>query len=98
MLETYELVFRSCVVGVPDDYQMTSVKAYVVLEDPSRASDETKKALQKHCSKHLIKWSVPRAIEFRDKLPTTLVGKVEYSALEKSRITAEDLALEGAEA
>ena len=34
VLETYELVFRSCVVGVPDDYQMTSVKAYVVLEDP----------------------------------------------------------------
>ena len=98
VLEMHELVFRSCVVGVPDDYQMTSVKAYVVLEDPSRASDEIKKILLKHCSKHLIKWSVPRAIEFRDKLPTTLVGKVEYSALEKSRITAEDLALEGAEA
>ncbi len=97
VLEQHELVFRACVVGVPDDYQMTSVKAYVVLEDPSLATDETKKILLKYCHKHLIKWSVPRAIEFRDKLPTTLVGKVEYSALEKSRITAEDLALEGAE-
>jgi long-chain acyl-CoA synthetase len=97
VLESHELVFRACVVGVPDDYQMTSVKAYVVLEDMSLATDETKKTLLKHCQKHLIKWSVPRAIEFRDKLPTTLVGKVEYSALEKSRITAEDLALEGAE-
>jgi long-chain acyl-CoA synthetase len=97
VLEQHELVFRACVVGVPDDYQMTSVKAYVVLEDPSLATDETKKILLKHCRKHLIKWSVPRAIEFRDKLPTTLVGKVEYSALEKSRITAEDLALEDAD-
>jgi long-chain acyl-CoA synthetase len=97
VLESHELVFRACVVGVPDDYQMTSVKAYVVLEDMSLATDETKKTLLKHCQKHLIKWSVPRAIEFWDKLPTTLVGKVEYSALEKSRITAEDLALEGAE-
>jgi long-chain acyl-CoA synthetase len=97
VLESHELVFRACVVGVPDDYQMTSVKAYVVLEDMSLATDETKRMLLKHCQKHLIKWSVPRAIEFRDKLPTTLVGKVEYSALEKSRITAEDLALEGAE-
>jgi long-chain acyl-CoA synthetase len=94
VLEAHELVFRACVVGVPDDYQMTSVKAYVVLEDPALATDETKQILLKHCRKHLIKWSVPRAIEFRDKLPTTLVGKVEYSALEKSRITAEDLALE----
>ena len=93
VLEQHELVFRACVVGVPDDYQMTSVKAYVVLEDPAMATDETKQILLKHCRKHLIKWSVPRAIEFRDKLPTTLIGKVEYSALEKSRITAEDLAL-----
>ncbi len=98
VLEQHELVFRACVVGVPDDYQMTSVKAYIVLEDPELATDETKRALIKHCQKHLIKWSVPRAIEFRDKLPTTLVGKVEYSALEKSRITAEDLALESSEA
>ena len=97
VLESHELVFRACVVGVPDDYQMTSVKAYVVLEDPSLATDETKRILLKHCQKHLIKWSVPRAIEFRDKLPTTLVGKVEYSALEKSRITAEDLAFAEAE-
>ncbi len=98
VLEAHELVFRACVVGVPDDYQMTSVKAYIVLEDAATASDETKRTLIKHCQKHLIKWSVPRAIEFRDKLPTTLVGKVEYSALEKSRITSEDLALEGAQA
>ncbi len=98
VLEQHELVFRACVVGVPDDYQMTSVKAYIVLEDQSLATDETKKLLIKHCQKHLIKWSVPRAIEFRDKLPTTLVGKVEYSALEKSHITAEDLALEAGEA
>ena len=98
ILEAHELVFRACVVGVPDDYQMTSVKAYIVLEDAATASDETKRTLIKHCQKHLIKWSVPRAIEFRDKLPTTLVGKVEYSALEKSRITSEDLALEGAQA
>lgn len=97
ILEAHDLVFRACVVGVPDDYQMTSVKAYIVLEDPSLATDETKKTLLKHCHKHLIKWSVPRAIEFRDKLPTTLVGKVEYSALEKSHITAEDLAIECAE-
>ena len=94
VLDMHELVFRSCVVGVPDDYQMTSVKAYVVLEDPATATDETKQILLKHCRKHLIKWSVPRAIEFRDKLPTTLVGKVEVTVLEMSRITEDDLALE----
>jgi long-chain acyl-CoA synthetase len=83
VLEAHELVFRACVIGVPDDYQMTSVKAFIVLENPALATEQTKQILLKHCRKHLIKWSVPRAIEFRDKLPTTLVGKVEYSELEK---------------
>jgi long-chain acyl-CoA synthetase len=81
-------------VGVPDDYQMTSVKAYIVLENPALATDETKQILLKHCRKHLIKWSVPRAFEFCDKLPTTLVGKVEYSKLENSRITAADISFD----
>ena len=93
ILEAHELVFRACVVGVPDDYQMTSVKAYIVLEDPALATDETKQILLKYCRRHLIKWSVPRAIEFCDELPTTLVGKVEYSKLENSRITDADIAL-----
>lgn len=93
VLESHELVFRACVVGVPDDYQMTSVKAYVIPENPELATDETKQILMKYCHKHLIKWSVPRAIDFCDKFPTTLIGKVEYSALEKSHITSADILL-----
>jgi acyl-CoA synthetase (AMP-forming)/AMP-acid ligase II len=30
-----------------------------------------------------MKWAVPRSIEFRASLPTTLVGKIAYTQLEK---------------
>ena len=45
-----------------------------------------KKQLVAHCRKDLIKWSCPRNIEFRDKLPLTLIGKVAYRVLEDEEI------------
>ncbi len=39
------------------------------------------------CRDELIKWSCPREIEFRDELPTTLVGKVAFKVLEEEEIT-----------
>jgi long-chain acyl-CoA synthetase len=76
----------SIFIGVPDDYQMTCVKAFVIVDrEQSSALDaaEIKRELLAHCKKHLIKWSVPRDIEFRQELPSTLVGKVSYTALER---------------
>jgi long-chain acyl-CoA synthetase len=29
------------------------------------------------CRRHLIKWSCPREVQFRDALPKTLIGKVD---------------------
>lgn len=83
VLQSHEDVWRACVVGVPDDYQMMSIKAYVVLNDKSKAGEDMKKELQTFCKNHLIKWSIPKYIEFIDELPTTLVGKVAYTKLER---------------
>ncbi|MDR1293866.1 MAG: AMP-binding protein [Bifidobacteriaceae bacterium] len=84
VLEAHPLVWRACVIGTPDDYQMASVKAFVVL-GPDAGGDEARvrDELTAHCRKHLIKWAVPRAIEFRSELPTTLVGKIAYTELER---------------
>jgi long-chain acyl-CoA synthetase len=72
-----------CVIGVPDKKQISKVKAFVVLKDPSKESDELKIAIQKHCMQKLLKWESPREIEFRKELPLTLVGKVAFNELEK---------------
>jgi long-chain acyl-CoA synthetase len=76
-------VDMTCVIGVPDKAQMSRVKAFVVLKDKSKASPETEKSIIAHCHEHLLRWSCPREIEFREDLPKTLVGKIAFNTLEE---------------
>jgi long-chain acyl-CoA synthetase len=82
ILEAHEAVQRSCVIGVPDSYKMQKVKAFVMLKPGFPATEETKQSILAHCRKHIAKYAMPYDIEFRDNLPTTLVGKVAYRVLE----------------
>ncbi|MEE9911356.1 MAG: AMP-binding protein [Deltaproteobacteria bacterium] len=76
----------ACVIGVPDPAQVERVKAFVVLKDPAGATPEMAGELIRHCREHLIKWSCPRDVEFRDSLPLTRVGKIAYTVLEQEEI------------
>ena len=75
-----------CIIGVPDEAQVQLVKGIVILKDPAKASPEMEKILIDFCRDHLIKWSCPREIEFRDSLPKTLVGKIAFNVLEEEEI------------
>jgi long-chain acyl-CoA synthetase len=86
VLYRHPAVLKACVIGVPDEKQVQRVKGFVVPKDPSQAGPELEKALIAHCQEHLIRWSCPREIEFRDTLPCTLVGKVAFNALEQEEI------------
>ena len=81
VLYQHPLVAEACVAGVPDPAQVERVQAFVVLKDPKRASDDTERELIEHCRAQLIKWSCPRAVEFRAELPKTRVGKTDYKVL-----------------
>jgi len=80
-------VLEACVIGVPDEKQIQKVKAFVVLKDPKKASIEMEKILIDYCRENLIKWSCPREIEFTDRLPKTLVGKINFLQLEEKEIS-----------
>jgi long-chain acyl-CoA synthetase len=79
-------VAKACVIGVPDEKQVQRVKAFVVLKEPGKAGPEMEKALIAHCQEHLIRWSCPREIEFRNDLPCTLVGKIAFNTLEQQEV------------
>ncbi|MFA5906456.1 MAG: AMP-binding protein, partial [Desulfobacula sp.] len=79
-------VSDACVIGVPDMDQVERVKAFVVLKPGIGSSTDKEKELIDHCKKELIKWSCPRHIEFRETLPTTLVGKIAYKVLQDQEI------------
>jgi long-chain acyl-CoA synthetase len=81
VLAEHPAVAEACVVGIPDEAQGERVKAFVVAKDPSAADGSLAKELIEHCRARLIKWSCPRDIEFRDELPRTRVGKVDFVAL-----------------
>ena len=83
IIEGHPAVQRSCVIGVKDPLKMQRVKAFIVLKDGYRPDEAMKEDLMKHCKAHIAKYALPSEIEFRDSLPTTLVGKVAYTVLEK---------------
>lgn len=85
-LEAHEAVHRSCVIGVPDSYKMQKVKAFVMLKPGFPPTEETKQSILAHCRKHIAKYAMPYDIEFREDLPTTLVGKVAYRVLEDEEL------------
>ena len=79
-------VQEACIIGVPDQAQVQIVKGIVVLKNPAKAGPQMEKILIDYCREHLIKWSCPREIEFRDSLPKTLVGKIAFNKLEEEEI------------
>ncbi|MDD5168270.1 MAG: AMP-binding protein [Syntrophales bacterium] len=86
ILDKHPDVQAACVIGVPDEAQVEKVKAFIVLKNAAKATPELEKALIDHCREHLIKWSCPREVEFRDSLPLTRVGKIAYTELEKEEV------------
>ena len=85
VLLEHPAVSEACVVGIPDEAQGERVKAFVVL---NAGADADAPALIAHCREHLIKWSCPREVEFREELPKTLVGKIDFKALVQEEVGA----------
>lgn len=70
---------RECaVVGVPDPVRTELVVA-VVVADPG--APPTAAELTAHCRERLAAFKVPAAVEFRDSLPKTSIGKVRKGEL-----------------
>lgn len=86
IIEGHPAVQRSCVIGVKDSLKMQRVKAFIVLKDGYTASPELEEELRQYCKKHIAKYALPSEYEFRDSLPTTLVGKVAYTKLEEEEV------------
>jgi len=62
------------VIGIDDDRTGEAVKAFVVLKDKNKNPGAD--ALLEFCRERIAPFKTPKAIEFREDLPKTLVGKV----------------------
>ena len=70
-------VLEAAAVGIPDEKSGEVVKLFVVRTDPSVTEAE----ILEHCRANMTGYKVPKAIEFRDDLPKTNVGKILRRAL-----------------
>ena len=80
---TCPAVAQSCVVGVKDRIYGQKIAAFVVLNSKDADKVAVKEKIMNCCKENLSEYSLPHEIIFRDELPVTNMGKVNYLALEK---------------
>jgi len=73
ILRQHPAVSEAAVVGVPDHDYGEVIKAYVVAKPGSFITEQ---ALIAHCAGLLARYKIPSAVEFRQELPRTIIGKV----------------------
>ena len=81
-------VLECAVVASPDDIRGVIVKAFIILNDKNKASDNLVKDIQNHTKSVSAPYKYPREIEFVEELPKTQSGKIkrkQLRELEKER-------------
>jgi long-chain acyl-CoA synthetase len=66
-------VAEAVAIGVADEYRGEAVKAFVVKRSGAQATEEDVLAF---CKERLAPYKTPKAIEFREELPKSAVGKL----------------------
>ncbi|MBN2361340.1 MAG: benzoate-CoA ligase family protein [Deltaproteobacteria bacterium] len=74
-ITAHDAVLECAVVGHPDKDDLIKPKAFVVLKDKSRASDELADEIKAFVKDRLAKYKYPRWIEFVEDIPKTSTGK-----------------------
>jgi long-chain acyl-CoA synthetase len=78
VIAKHPAILEVATVGVPDSFSGEAVKAYAALK-PGAKLDRAE--LEAYCKERLVKYKLPKHIEFLDALPKTGVGKINKLAL-----------------
>ena len=73
VLYEHPKVAEAVCIGIPEKFFGEVVKAFVVLKDGAEAAPEE---IIDFCRARLVKYKVPRQVEFRSELPKSMVGKI----------------------
>ncbi|UCD80025.1 MAG: long-chain fatty acid--CoA ligase [Desulfobacterales bacterium] len=66
-------ILEACTIGIPHEYRGETVKAFIVVKDGQKLTEEEVVA---YCKENLAAYKVPKIIEFIDELPKSAVGKI----------------------
>ena len=86
VLEKHEAIEAVSVIGIPHPYKVEVPKAFIVLKKGYELDEELKNDLINHCKKSLALYSVPKIFEQLDRLPKTMIGKVDFKKLKEDSV------------
>jgi long-chain acyl-CoA synthetase len=73
-------VLDAAVIGIPDEVWGESVRAFVVLKEGQKATEEE---IIEICRRNLASYKKPKSVEFVHELPRNPYGKILYNALKE---------------
>lgn len=85
-LFTHPAVALSAVIGVPDPARTERVKAFVILNEGFKASDDLARDVQEHVKRRLAAHEYPRDVEFVTEVPMTTTGKIQRKVLREMEV------------
>jgi long-chain acyl-CoA synthetase len=83
VLYEHPKVLDAVAIGMPDPYRGETVKAYIVLKLGESVTEEE---IIQFSKARLAAYKIPRAIEFRESLPKSMVGKVLRKELRREAL------------
>ena len=84
VLYEHPKILDAVTVGIPDPYRGESVKVFVV---PKPGESLTEEEVIRFCKAKLAAYKVPKAVELRESLPKTAVGKVLRKELRREALS-----------
>ena len=73
VIKEHPKVFEVAAAGVPDPHRGETIKVWIIVKPGETLTEQE---IIDFCKERLAKFKVPRAVEFRQELPKTMVGKV----------------------
>lgn len=83
IINSHEGVLTSTVIGIDHHYKGQVPKAFIVLKPGYKPGKRIEREIRELLERNVPVYALPVAYEFRDKLPTTKIGKVAFKELEK---------------
>ncbi|MFH1122288.1 MAG: long-chain fatty acid--CoA ligase [Pseudomonadota bacterium] len=85
LLHRHPDVRGAAVIGIPNEKTGEVVKAFIVI-DPAKRGQVSVEQIQDWAKDKMTHYKVPSLIEFRDELPTTMVGKILRRVLKEEEL------------
>ncbi|MBR3132113.1 acyl--CoA ligase [Candidatus Saccharibacteria bacterium] len=83
VINSHEAVLTSTVIGIDHHYKGQVPKAFVVLKPGYKPGKRLEREIRELLERNVPIYALPVSYEFREKLPTTKIGKVAFRELEK---------------